>query len=419
MSRFDETWHRLREWTGGQTPSERLSAQVLLREGYENVDPSHPLGGPDTGLDARCTKDGKDWIMGVYFARGQQTIGEITSKFKSDLAKASTHNPDGFVFVTNQELTLSQRKTLGALGEDICVELYHLERVALVLDMPVMAPVRKQFLDIDPGPLPIKVELHVDGSASFFTGSETALENYIASVSVKKKAEFERDNVPPVRGIGFQPVRVNVMHSAMFGTQPEKPRTAEQLDRMLEAWADRVRNDLEGSENYLAARAWTALGFELRNVGDVFLNDVQIIITIDGAFGVPWEGDEEFELAECIEPFSRPTRGAFTPLPQPNLSHLRSKDYPISWKNEQDEGKVEIIIDLKHLRPHPAWRSDQGDLVLFVLDDSASSLTAEWTVTAQGYGNVYNGPAIEIPVESSPFAETLVETNNAASRNRG
>lgn len=43
--RQDETWHRLREWTSGQTPSERLAAQLLAEEGYSEIDPSHPLGG--------------------------------------------------------------------------------------------------------------------------------------------------------------------------------------------------------------------------------------------------------------------------------------------------------------------------------------------------------------------------------------
>lgn len=43
-SRWDETWHRLREWTDGPTRAERLAAQVLIREGFKSIDPSHPLG---------------------------------------------------------------------------------------------------------------------------------------------------------------------------------------------------------------------------------------------------------------------------------------------------------------------------------------------------------------------------------------
>ena len=51
-SRWDETWHRLRDWTNGQAPSERLAAQILLSVGYTGLDPSHPLGGKDGMKDA-------------------------------------------------------------------------------------------------------------------------------------------------------------------------------------------------------------------------------------------------------------------------------------------------------------------------------------------------------------------------------
>ena len=50
--RWDETWHRLRDWTNGQGPSERLAGLVLLSERFTDLDPSHPLGGRDGGKDA-------------------------------------------------------------------------------------------------------------------------------------------------------------------------------------------------------------------------------------------------------------------------------------------------------------------------------------------------------------------------------
>lgn len=78
--RWDETWHRLREWTNGQAPSERLAAQILLHEGYKSLDPSHPLGGKDGGKDAICQKGNQKWLMAVYFPRGQQDFNEIKKK---------------------------------------------------------------------------------------------------------------------------------------------------------------------------------------------------------------------------------------------------------------------------------------------------------------------------------------------------
>jgi hypothetical protein len=113
-TRWDETWHRLREWTNGQTPSERLAAQLLLADDYESLDPSHPLGGPDGGADISCTKDGRLCIAAVYFARGQQRFGVIRSKFVDDFRKVISRQPpvDQFVFITNQEIHLADRKKL-------------------------------------------------------------------------------------------------------------------------------------------------------------------------------------------------------------------------------------------------------------------------------------------------------------------
>jgi hypothetical protein len=147
MNRWDETWHRLREWTSGQGPSERLAAQVLLAEGFESLDPSHPLGGKDAGKDALVRKDGTPWIMAVYFPRGQQSFAAIRKKLVDDGKGAAANEADGIVFVTNQELTLSERKTLSE-AVNTPLEIYHLERVTAILDQPLMYGVRAQFLNI-------------------------------------------------------------------------------------------------------------------------------------------------------------------------------------------------------------------------------------------------------------------------------
>jgi hypothetical protein len=146
-ARWDETWHRLREWTNGSGPSERLAAQILKCEGYASFDPSHPLGGRDGGRDAVCMKNGQRWVMAVYFPRGQQSHSDLRIKFLHDVEAASTHDPAGIAFVTNQELTLSERSSLRkAVSQE--VDLFHLERIAAILDCPAMAQVREQFLGI-------------------------------------------------------------------------------------------------------------------------------------------------------------------------------------------------------------------------------------------------------------------------------
>jgi hypothetical protein len=94
--RWDETWHRLREWTNGHGPAERLSAQVLYAEGYTDVDPIHPLGGPDGAKDAKARRHGERWIMAAYFPRGQQTFNEIRKKFVSDYQGVAGTTPTGW-----------------------------------------------------------------------------------------------------------------------------------------------------------------------------------------------------------------------------------------------------------------------------------------------------------------------------------
>jgi hypothetical protein len=158
-NRYDETWHRLREWTKGQAPSERIAAQILMRDGFSDLDPSHPLGGRDGGKDAFATKGGVRFAMAVYFPRGAQTFKTIRTKFENDLAAASSTRAAGFAFVTNQELTLGEREELRALAGSVVVDLYHLERITTILDAPDMASVRQQFLDIEP-----------EGTAPLFLG---------------------------------------------------------------------------------------------------------------------------------------------------------------------------------------------------------------------------------------------------------
>jgi hypothetical protein len=148
QSRYDETWHRLQEWTKGQPVSERLAAQILVREGFLNLDPSHPLGVKDGGKDATANKGGLRFVMAVYFPRGQQNLTDIKHKFEGDLEGAKKNNSE-MAFVTNQELTVGEREEFKKLAEPTIVEIYHLERITAILDAPEMAQVREQFLDIE------------------------------------------------------------------------------------------------------------------------------------------------------------------------------------------------------------------------------------------------------------------------------
>lgn len=148
MVRPDETWHRLHSWTAGSAQSERLAAQVLLAEGFANLDPAHPLGGPDGGRDALCTKHGQRWVMAAYFPPAPKTFRQVKKKFASDLSGVARNGVDGIAFVTNQEITSSERVDLRLAAGGAQVELYHLERLAAILDQPALRPIRDQYLGV-------------------------------------------------------------------------------------------------------------------------------------------------------------------------------------------------------------------------------------------------------------------------------
>ncbi|HPQ44476.1 MAG TPA: hypothetical protein PKZ42_09640 [Syntrophales bacterium] len=144
----DETWARLKEWTGGQKASERLSGHIIRADGFESIDPSHPLGGRDDLKDIISKKNNKNWVCGCFFPRGQQKFSQIKKKFSDDLEGAIKHNSDGFIFVTNQEISVKEREILENQNTDKETEIYHIERITSLLNSPICYGVRLEFLDI-------------------------------------------------------------------------------------------------------------------------------------------------------------------------------------------------------------------------------------------------------------------------------
>lgn len=146
-----ETWRRLREWSRGQAASERLAAHILRSQGYKELDPSHPLGGKDGLKDTICSKEGVKFIGASYFPREQKTLAALTKKFEGDLKGVAKNNAQGFAFVTNQQLTLAERNKLTTIAEAVPLplDLFHLERIAHILDSPQCYGIRLEFLDIE------------------------------------------------------------------------------------------------------------------------------------------------------------------------------------------------------------------------------------------------------------------------------
>jgi hypothetical protein len=160
----------LLDWSGGAGRSERLAAQILRSEGFDGVDPAHPLGGPDGLSDVVCERGDTKWRAAAYFPRGQKSFSGISKKFRHDIGNRPPEI--GFIFVTNQELRLREREQLSMLATAARVgplEIYHLERIASILDSPKSYGVRLDFLDI---------EMTREEQVSFFAELQQSNEEY-------------------------------------------------------------------------------------------------------------------------------------------------------------------------------------------------------------------------------------------------
>ena len=61
--------------------AERLAAGVLGLDGYTNIDPQAPLGGPDGAVDILCERNGTKCLGAVYFPVSQNSFPKIRKKF--------------------------------------------------------------------------------------------------------------------------------------------------------------------------------------------------------------------------------------------------------------------------------------------------------------------------------------------------
>lgn len=473
--RIDETQKRLLDWSYNQPPSERLAAQVLDAEGYEDIDPSHPLGGRDGGRDGHCTQDGEGGVWAVYFPRGQQTFKEIEEKLKADIAAARKHEPRFLAFVTNQELRLSERTTLRALGgDDIKIELFHLERVAGVLDRPRMAQVRQQFLGIPAiGVAPMDVKVSVEGAAHAFTDDievrdifveyreqrirERSEEGHERIRKEKEAKERERaardaeraraaqkwlwDTAAHMGGISDMINQSGIMDSiskqfqpsltpdqlfpsgisgiGMGRPKPPDPLSEKQIQEKVAEYRDPLEARWPACRDYLASVAFPALRLRIANAAEAFLTDVEIIVTFHGARGVRFKGLSAYEFMKVQDPDWEPPRDSrFGPAYTPPFELARRRDYPIDWRHT-DEGDLVVTVTLPQLRPYPEWRSEHhGEDLVLVVDPGTDSdeITVSYTVTASGYGKHLVGEPFTVPVERKSMYEVLRATDAAATK---
>ena len=134
----------------GQTQAERLCAGLLLVDGYREVDPQAPLGGPDGLKDVICTRGGRKFVAAVYFPSTAKRFSQIKQKFIDDFAGVDANGADGIVFFTNRHLKQADREKLRAIAAaaNKTAEIYHSERIRVLLDSPMGYGLRLEFLGI-------------------------------------------------------------------------------------------------------------------------------------------------------------------------------------------------------------------------------------------------------------------------------
>lgn len=151
-TKFEQVAQTLMFWQKDSSEAERLVGQLLFHEGYTRIEPMHPHGGRDSLKDLTFNYQDNQWIAAVYFPceSYKKSFIEVKKKFNTDIKGVSHHKARGIAFFTNCKLTLGNRSTLIeiARGINADAEIYHMERIAQMLNRPVAYGLRLDFLDI-------------------------------------------------------------------------------------------------------------------------------------------------------------------------------------------------------------------------------------------------------------------------------
>jgi fido (protein-threonine AMPylation protein) len=154
-------------WDKQSTAAERMCADILRLEGFLNVDPQSPLGGRDGGKDILCDKDDMAFVAACHFSNSDLSFTATKKKFGTDLTAALGRKRDGFIFMTNQQLTPGERTTLEEIARkkgQRCL-IHHREYLRVVLDSPKGYGLRLRHLGIS---------LTADEQAAFFAVADAS-----------------------------------------------------------------------------------------------------------------------------------------------------------------------------------------------------------------------------------------------------
>lgn len=185
--------------------------------------------------------------------------------------------------------------------------------------------------------------------------------------------------------------------------EPPKVLSEAEIDDDVQAYREALEKDWDWSREYLAGTAWSGLKFTIENIETSFLNNVEIVLTFIGARGIDWAASDTFNLDKMQDRDWRSLGWDMTPyIP------LRLKDDPVTYAHN-DDGNLEVTITLTTLRPRQTWTSSDEDIVLVPVTDEIDDVTVTYTVTADGYNELFESGPITIPIERVPALNTLAD----------
>jgi hypothetical protein len=191
--------------------------------------------------------------------------------------------------------------------------------------------------------------------------------------------------------------------------QRREGRTAAEYEEEIVSWAAACRDGWASAIDKVAAAFTQPVVISITNREQVFLEDVQLQIHIDGPVrGLEPQEAEDFDaesLFPCpprpwgpwTEDLSLLTAGLLS-----NSHYVPPATYVPSSLTFRNDGSVTVEVSVGDLRPRKTYRTDGDEMVLVVDGDGLTELRGTWKVTARGHHAVFEGELV-IPVEPRDF----------------
>jgi hypothetical protein len=188
--------------------------------------------------------------------------------------------------------------------------------------------------------------------------------------------------------------------------QRKEHRTAQQYEEEIAGWATACRDSWAAALDEVAAAFTQPVVITITNREQVYLEDVQLQIHLDGPVrGLEPKEKEDFDAESLLpspprswgpwtEDFSLLTAGLLR-----NNTYVPPATYLPSSLTFRNGGSVTVEVSVGDLRPRQAYRTDDDELVLVVDGGDLTELTGTWKMTARGHHAVFEGDLV-IPVET-------------------